>query len=474
MITNYSIENFKVFEKKTELNFSPITLIYGPNSSGKSSIIQSLLILKESLLKPNKANALRSNNDYFQLGGYASVVNKHEINKDIKFEFTTDLLTYKFSYCKNNLNSFKGSFLYEMIVAESKTEKKLFEFVGNKEENFLNLYQRNISREVLEKFLDKEISGKGSFDFIAKTFENNSNNRNREKIVNKFKGEMFFKRDQKIFPDILSSKEVDSHKKIGEGFNINDINSVVTRVIERNIDSDLARKDFILNERLSRLSYIGPLRPHPKRMYAIENNINNTVGQVGENFLNFLTVDESYLKDINNILSDFGVKYNIELYRNDHDVIGDTVSLILRHRENGLTATLVDVGFGIGQLLPILIEGLVKSKSTICIEQPEIHLHPKLQANLANFFAKDIQSSKANQWIIETHSEALLLRFQRLVRHKVLKPNDISIIYVDPTKEEKIIHIPLDEEGDFTVAWPNGFFEERLDEMFGDNPFGGK
>ncbi|KXZ64236.1 AAA family ATPase [Acinetobacter venetianus] len=474
MITNYSIENFKVFEKKTELNFSPITLIYGPNSSGKSSIIQSLLILKESLLKPNKANALRSNNDYFQLGGYTSVVNKHVTDKDIKFELTTDLLNYKFSYCKNNFNSLKGSFLYKMVIEESKNGKKLFEFVSKKEENSLNLYKRNISSDFLERFLDKEIGGKGSFDFVSKRFEGGTNNKNRERVISKFKDNFFLKRDQKIFPDILSSKEVDSNKKIGEGFNINDIDTVLARVIERNIDSDLARKDFILNERLSRLSYIGPLRPHPKRMYAIENNISNTVGQVGENFLNFLTVDEKYLEDINNILNDFGIKYNVELYRNDHDIIGDTVSLILKHRDNGLTATLVDVGFGIGQLLPILIEGLVKKKSTICIEQPEIHLHPKLQANLANFFAKDIQSSKANQWIIETHSEALLLRFQRLVRHKILKPDDISIIYVDTTKDEKTIHIPLDEDGDFAVAWPNGFFEERLDEMFGDNPFGGK
>lgn len=64
-----------------------------------------------------------------------------------------------------------------------------------------------------------------------------------------------------------------------------------------------------------------------------------------------------------------------------------------------------------------------------------------------------------------------MLRFQRLVRHKIINPQDISIIYVDPTEYGvRTITIPLDEDGDFKVSWPNGFFEERLDEMFGGNP----
>ncbi|MEI5716912.1 AAA family ATPase, partial [Acinetobacter baumannii] len=81
MITNYSIENFKVFSEKNTFKFAPITLIYGPNSSGKSSIIQSLIVLKESVLKNNYMNGLRSNNNFFELGSYASVVNNHDVRK---------------------------------------------------------------------------------------------------------------------------------------------------------------------------------------------------------------------------------------------------------------------------------------------------------------------------------------------------------------------------------------------------------
>ncbi|WP_291371289.1 MULTISPECIES: DUF3696 domain-containing protein [unclassified Acinetobacter] len=185
--------------------------------------------------------------------------------------------------------------------------------------------------------------------------------------------------------------------------------------------------------------------------------------------------DSEYKNSVNKVLKDFGIKYDIDITRTDNEIIGDTLSLILVDRNTNLKTTLVDVGFGIGQVLPILIEGLVKKHSTICIEQPEIHLHPKLQADLANFFAKDVLSDKSNQWIIETHSESLLLRFQRLIKYKELNPEHISIIYVNPTADgAEVIHIPLDEDGDFTVAWPNGFFDERLDEMFGGNPFGEK
>ncbi|MEX3013203.1 AAA family ATPase [Acinetobacter baumannii] len=82
------------------------------------------------------------------------------------------------------------------------------------------------------------------------------------------------------------------------------------------------------------------------------------------------------------------MNYEINVPKLQNAIIGDTASIVLRNTNNDVTTTLVDVGFGIGQVLPIIIEGLVKEKASICIEQPEIHLHPKLQANLANFFKR--------------------------------------------------------------------------------------
>ena len=319
-----------------------------------------------------------------------------------------------------------------------------------------------------KKLLDFYAENHESVKYFYKTFENRDlkNTIKHDEIYDFIKKLNLSKKIFSIpysFRNPVSTKEGDTIDQKIESFYYSSFTEALS--------SDLQKKDRILYEMLNKVSYIGPLRPHPKRVYQLDNILTSSVGQNGENFLSFLARDDKYVKAVNGVLESFDIKYDIEIFRTNNEVIGDTVSILLVDRITGLKTTLVDVGFGIGQVLPIILEGLVKFKSTICIEQPEIHLHPKLQANLANFFAKDIKSNKANQWIIETHSEALLLRFQRLIRHKILSPDDISIIYVDPTIEGvRTIHIPLDSDGDFMVDWPNGFFEERVDEMFGGNP----
>ena len=100
------------------------------------------------------------------------------------------------------------------------------------------------------------------------------------------------------------------------------------------------------------------------------------------------------------------------------------------------------------------------------VEQPEIHLHPRLQAEFGSFLADCIKSKQGNQFIIETHSEHLILRLQRLVREGILKPQDISVIFVSKKPGgAKAQCLELDENGDFIDDWPGGFFPERLKEL---------
>ncbi|MCY1294490.1 hypothetical protein D9M70_437880 [compost metagenome] len=79
-----------------------------------------------------------------------------------------------------------------------------------------------------------------------------------------------------------------------------------------------------------------------------------------------------------------------------------------------------------------------------------------------------IDTAKNNQWIIETHSESLILRIQNKIKDKTLSPNDVSIIYVEATPlGSRVLEIPMDRDGDFMVDWPDGFFDERFKEVFG-------
>ncbi|WP_145530864.1 AAA family ATPase, partial [Yersinia alsatica] len=147
------------------------------------------------------------------------------------------------------------------------------------------------------------------------------------------------------------------------------------------------------------------------------------------------------------------------------------ISLMLRDIRNNTKVTPADVGFGIGQVLPIITCAIAKKHQIICVEQPEIHLHPRLQAHLADLFisTSDINEG-GNQWIVETHSEALMLRVQRRIKEGKIDKNRVCVLYVDVGKSGTSVEIlPLDKDGDFLKHWPDGFFEERLNETMGFN-----
>ena len=149
------------------------------------------------------------------------------------------------------------------------------------------------------------------------------------------------------------------------------------------------------------------------------------------------------------------------------------VHLRLRYIPDDLLLEIEDVGVGISQVIPVL---LAANSSRVYIQQPELHLHPRLQAQLADVFVEQV--NRAPIFVIETHSEHFLLRLLRRIRETYrsdiphtlfsLKAEDIVVLYVDKTKEgtSNIVQLRLSEEGEFIDRWPNGFFTERDGELF--------
>ncbi len=127
-----------------------------------------------------------------------------------------------------------------------------------------------------------------------------------------------------------------------------------------------------------------------------------------------------------------------------------------------------EVGFGASQLLPILGECVSRKRSLICIQQPEEHLHPRLQASLGEALAQIAKDSElGNQLIVESHSETLILRVMKLVRERFLIPQDVAVIYVQSTDAvSEAFELRLDDDGNFLDPWPGGFFEEGFRERF--------
>jgi predicted ATPase len=151
-------------------------------------------------------------------------------------------------------------------------------------------------------------------------------------------------------------------------------------------------------------------------------------------------------------------------------LLGDLVALVLTDRRAGVDVTPADVGFGVSQVLPIVVQLLAKQRSVICIEQPEIHLHPRLQTRLADLLIETTaQDGRANQVLVETHSEHLVLRLRRRIREGTLESDRVAVLYVDTDADgaSRVTRLRLDDQGDFLDEWPAGFFDERLEELFG-------
>ena len=136
-----------------------------------------------------------------------------------------------------------------------------------------------------------------------------------------------------------------------------------------------------------------------------------------------------------------------------------------------------DVGIGISQVLPVLVHAYADKGRLVAIEQPEIHLHPALQAELGDVFIQSALGDQQNTFLLETHSEHLILRILRRVRETTegrlppslppIRPEDLSVLYVQPGDNgAEIIEMPVTPGGDFARPWPGGFFAERADELF--------
>ncbi len=434
-IKTISLENFKAFSNKQELSLAPITLIYGANSSGKSSIIHSLMVLKQSLLKPNLKGGLTSNKRFLDLGTYPTMVFKHNINSDITFSIRDNKNNYvaiKYSY------ESKEDFSYIKNI-ELNSNKLEIQIKNSFKDNYTNYFE--ISNEFKNKFINQKKNSKQQNLFTYWNFTPSEEIPIPQNISLDF---------SKLIDDEILKKDIEFSE-------LHDFYAINNHHYQIGIQSFL--------KTIKNLSYLGPLRANPQRYYSIESDYEISVGKEGENLAYFFQNNKLKLQSkINQWFERLDIPYTFEVKNLGNKFSENLLNIILKDKRINVEVSPMDVGFGIGQILPILVEGLVKKESTICVEQPEIHLHPKLQAELADYF---IETRKQNQWVIETHSESLMLRIQKRMREGKITPSDISILYVLPDEVgSNILKIDLDENGNFIDEWPNGFFEERLNERF--------
>ncbi len=238
--------------------------------------------------------------------------------------------------------------------------------------------------------------------------------------------------------------------------------------------------DFVLafEELFNRVFYLGPLREYPQRDYTWGGERPQDVGRRGELAVAAMlasrerptikvgrgnrptkTVEERvaiWMRDLG-LIHDFSLRAIAE-NRKSYEVR-------VRRTPRSPEVLITDVGFGVSQILPVLVLCYYAPEgATIILEQPEIHLHPSVQAGLADIFI-DAMKTRNIQIILESHSEHLLRRLQRRIAEEVLGPNQAALYFCTTDKQgrSQLQNLELDLFGNI-INWPKDFFGDE----FGD------
>lgn len=209
------------------------------------------------------------------------------------------------------------------------------------------------------------------------------------------------------------------------------------------------------------INHVSPLRAHPKRYYFLDkSNINTVLVTLDGNSLTEVLKENDTVRNlVNDWLGRFGLKVDVSTLQ---DVIHK-----LKIHQNTLDLDITDVGFGISQILPVIVQGFLSFKGSLTmVEQPEIHLHPKMQADLADLFIDVVKSinNEKKFLLIETHSEYLLRRLRRRIAEGLISSDDIAIYFVSPPKNvdasSEILEKEVADNGSF--EWPEDFYADEL------------
>ena len=257
------------------------------------------------------------------------------------------------------------------------------------------------------------------------------------------------------------------------------------RTLLRYQNADFLAEFALATERLlNEFYYLGPLREYPRRVYGWAGDTPADVGKRGEQTVQALLAatrenrqlnrgprralkrfDEfiaGWLKDLG-VIDSFAIK-PVAAGRKEYEVL-------VRTHPGTAEVKLTDVGFGISQVLPALVQAFYAPPGSIVwMEQPEIHLHPLAQANLADAFISAVQAGEGGQprhtqLIVESHSEHFLSRLQRRVAERVIRAEDVAIYYVKRrSAAAELEPLLVDMFGEIS-NWPDNFFGDEMGDI---------
>ena len=481
MYTQLRIANFKGFSGEHNLEMAPITLVYGANSAGKSAVLEALLLLSQSIRPARHSDGamepLIFSGENVDLGGFQATINDHNLSRTLELGLTYEVYASEeifhemFDVSINWDHQTKRSVLQDCTYQIDIVPDNTVTFKRNRS---------NLENSSVSVVLDDGLRNVASIvaNTVSNKFPNHEESESeKESVSESVVLEIMTTSEYQnwsFLPGIkfIESRMDEMNRLVNAGdMTKEDLLEVFTReLIHRDWRNMLEDRFNNSRRRLSSIRYIGPLRKSPTRFEPLVEHQPTYVGNNGQNIGSILFKDRSALLKVNSYLTKMSIPYEVDVKRLDSDAsgtLGEIISIQLVDKRSNVILSLEDVGFGISQVLPLLVQLAISKKHLVIVEQPELHLHPALQANFGDLLVEGIKNDSKSQFLIETHSEHLILRLQRRIRSGELPAEALAVYYVDATPQNgsQIKRLELDEKGDFITPWPNGFFPERLDEL---------
>lgn len=437
-----TLRNFRGFQYARDIPLAPLTFLVGPNSSGKSSFSNALLLLAQSQFGfyPSLSFVPEWGGPLIDLGSYPDTVFGQNVNRRITIEM--EFRNLRSWGMAKPMPPLSVSHELRCRSDDPVGQLSLSTLVDRSSNEAVTLRFRHArSKSVLVGVLDSEfkvpLGPRGHFQdlwevrrAIQKAIKNTPKSRLRGKkaglarILNVLG-------NAALYPFLGGTERVASGREGPKRW--------YSRTVQpRDAFGYGPAGAMTVYDRVHPTALGGAsVGRSGKRARASQGSVNRELGQVLKRL------------DIANQIGDSALSPY-------HSVVQLVDNLL------GLKVNLADVGFGASQVLPVLRACLSEARGPLIIEQPEIHLHPKAQGTVAELI---IETSKRRQVIVETHSVHLINRARMWVAGGKLPMDHVMVIYVNRDKwGSHALPIPLKETGDFSEEWPGGFFDERYED----------
>lgn len=519
MLTSLEIENFKSVATRQRVEFAPLTLLFGANNAGKSTVLHALIYMHE-LLERGTADVDRTElgGTSIELGGFARLVHRHDLDRSIvlRAEFDTkgslsrfgrDLSQFPFvdldddvesawlelRICRWSSPGLTGPLVDRAVVGVNGSSEPLVSLSRSGTIANEPLYaQINFEHALLQSSLETRDAWSliaASEHVAVPTFgvrDVEERGRAGDALAVAPRTEAAVSRPVFAVASIRNSALPAPSEPLlvfplsGTDSISQDTANQVRTFLEMVVLGTTAHLASFLRESL----YIGPLRAIPALGDLYERPANAASWGDGRASWQELVRDGHDLVERTNAwLGRLGADCRVfvtsvfEQNSSDGDATTTRTHTLRLETRQGTRVLPAEVGAGVSQMVPVVVAAALARGGAIAVEQPELHVHPALQTGLGDLFIE----AATREWprrlaLVETHSEHLILRVLRRIREtsedelpegtKSFTSEDLSVIYVESTPDgTRFRRLRVDAAGEFVDRWPQGFFGERMREL---------